>query len=387
VALPGAAAYSPGVDEHDALLHLALIPGLGPLSAHKLLRLAGSAVAVRRLGMDRLIAVDGVGGDRARRICDPRAEERVAQERADCHGAAVRICLLGDPDYPKAFAELNDPPLALWLRGEWQPRDRLAVAMVGPRKPSAYAHRQAHRLSLALARIGTCLVGGLARGVDTVAHEAALAGGSRTIAVLGSGFGQLYPEENRPLAERIASGMSGGINGGNGVVLSEFPFATPPSATTFPRRNRLIAALALATVVVEAPARSGALVIARLSAELGREVLVVPGPMDAPECVGSNRLIRDGATLLTAFEDILEEVEPLLTLAGSGAGREVRSAHGSNLSGREKQVYLMIGDQARSIEDLVRTCTVPSSAVSATLLSLELKRLVRKLANGYVRAT
>jgi DNA processing protein len=364
------------MDPADAMLHLAVIPGLGPLAANRLLEVAGSAVEVRRLGIERVMRVDGVSNEAARRICDPRAEERVAQERAACHGAGVRIVLRADPDYPRALNELSDPPLAIWLRGSFQPRDRLAVAVVGPRKPSVSGHRQAHRLSQSLGRIGACILGGLARGVDTVAHEAALAAGARTIAVLASGFGHLYPQENRPLAERISA---------SGVLVSEYPFSTQPSASTFAQRNRLLAALALATLVIEAPARSGALVVARLSAELGREVLVVPGPIDTPDCLGSNRLIRDGATLITRFEDILEEVPPLRTLAGLGEadGPITRS----NLSGREKQVYQMLTDQARSIDDLVRVTTVPTSAVSATLLSLELKRLARKVEGGFVRAT
>jgi DNA processing protein len=364
------------MDDADALLHLAVIPGLGPLAANRVLECAGSASEVRRLGIERLMHIDGVGGECARRICDPRAEERVAQERAACHGAGVRIILRSDPDYPKALLELSDPPLAIWIRGVLQPRDRLAVAVVGPRKPSVSGHRQAHRLSLALARIGAAILGGLARGVDTVAHEAALTAGSRTIAILASGFGNLYPQENRPLAERICA---------QGVLLSEYSFSTQPSASTFAQRNRLLAAMALATLVIEAPARSGALVVARLTAELGREVLVVPGPIDTPDCLGSNRLIRDGATLITRFEDILEEVPPLRTLAGLGEAEGPISR--ANLSGREKQVYQMLSDQARSTEDLSRITNVPLSAVSATLLSLELKRLARKVEGGFVRAT
>ncbi len=367
------------MDDDDAYLRLALIPGLGPITAHKLLERAGSAAAVFTMGMAELQSVDGVGGERARRICDQRGDEKVAEERAACHAAGVRIITRSAPEYPRSFEKLNDPPLAVWMRGSLEPRDQLAVAVVGPRRPSAYGHRQAHRLSIGLARIGACIVSGLARGVDTVAHEAALEGGTRTIAVLGSGFGKLYPDENRPLAERIAAGR--------GAVISEFPFAAPPSAGTFPRRNRLVAALALATLVIEAGARSGALITARLTMEMGREVLVVPGPIDNPECFGSNKLIRDGATLVGSLEDILEEVDPLLTLAGGGeqlpSGGSARSA---SLSGREKQVYQMLDDQARGIDELARVSDLPASAVSATLLSLELKRMAKKIPGGFARA-
>jgi DNA processing protein len=367
------------VDEADALLHLALIPGLGPLHANRLVTAAGSASAVPGLGMERLVVADGVGGERARRICDQRAEERVARERADAHLLKVRIVARGEPDYPAALLALADPPLALWMRGSLEPRDRLAVALAGSRRPSAYAHRQAHRLALALARFGTCLVGGLARGIDTVAHEAALSAGARTIAVLGSGFQRLYPAENQPLLERICDGR--------GAVLSEFPLHAGPSATTFPQRNRLIAALVLATVVVEAGLRASAVALARLSGELGREVMALPGRIDDPECAGSNRLIRDGATLVTGVEDVLEEVAPLATLAGAHAVEAPGRDRLGSLTGRERQVYQLLDERARTVEDLARVTTVPASSLAAAMLSLELKRLVKKAGAGYVRAT
>jgi DNA processing protein len=371
------------VSPADALLRLALIPGLGPITAHKLLAQAEDPAAIFGWSMDRLQTIDGVGGERARRICDPRGDEAVAIERAACGAAGVRILTRDQPDYPQALTRLGDPPLAVWLTGELQPRDGLAVAVVGPRRPSAYAHRQARRLALGLARLGVTIVSGLARGIDTVAHEAALEADGRTVAVLGSGLGRLYPEENAPLAGRIAAG--------HGAVLSEFPLATPPSPGTFPRRNRIIAALGLTTLVIEAGNRSGALITARLAMELGREVLVLPGPIDNPECSGSNRLIRDGATLVTGVDDIIDEIEPLATLARGepkveGAAPE-ESMRASSLSGREKQIYLLLDDSPHTIDDLVRVGGFPPSAVSATLLSLELRRLVRKTPGGFVRAT
>jgi DNA processing protein len=224
------------------------------------------------------------------------------------------------------------------------------------------------------------VVSGLARGIDTIAHEAALDQRARTVAVIGSGFGRLYPEENRPLAARIA---------GAGAVISELPFACPPSPGTFPRRNRLVAALSLATLVVEAGATSGALITARLAAELGRTVLVVPGAIDNPESAGANQLIRDGATLVASVEHILEEVEPLMTLAAGSAtpGEPAPNPRAEALSGREKQVYQLLDDQARTVDDLVRIAALPPSAVSTTLLSLELRRLAKKVPGGYVRAT
>ena len=370
----------PSVDAADAYLRLALIPGLGPITAQRLLDVAREPGEVFGWRMDQLLAVEGIGPERARRICDPRGGDDLARERAECQQAGLRIITRVDADYPQALTELADPPLALWLRGELQPRDRLAVAVVGPRRPSAYGHRQANRFAGGLARIGACVVSGLARGVDTVAHQAAIEARGRTIAVLGSGFANLYPEENRPLAARIAEG--------NGAVLSEFPFRTPPSPGTFPRRNRIVAALSLAVLVVEAGAQSGALITARLAGELGRTVLVIPGAIDNPEATGANQLIRDGATLVATLDHVLEEISPLQTLAAGGTvdqpGENLRAGA---LSGRERQIYQLLDDTPRTIDEMVRVGDIPVSAVSATLLSLELRRLARRTAGGYVRAT
>ncbi len=171
-------------------------------------------------------------------------------------------------------------------------------------------------------------------------------------------------------------------------MLSELPYDTPPSPGTFPRRNRIVAALGLATLVIEAGSQSGALITARLANELGKPVLVLPGPADAPESVGANQLIRDGAALITGLDHILEEIEPLRILARGGAlpGSAGPTPALAALSGREKDCYRLIDDQPRAIDALVATSGLPASAVSATLLSLELKKLVRKTPAGFVRA-
>lgn len=364
----------------DALLRLALIPGLGPITANALLEQVEDPAELFSWSMDRLRSVNGIGPERARRICDPRGDE-VARERAECQAVGVRIVTKGETDYPADLLVLNDAPLAIWIQGEIQPRDRLAVALVGPRRPTAYGHRQAVRFATGLARIGACVVSGLARGIDTAAHQAAIDNDGRTIAVLGSGIGKLYPEENAALAQRIAAG--------NGAVISEFPLHTSPSPGTFPRRNRLVAALSLATLVVEAGATSGALITARLAGELGRMVLAIPGAIDNPEAAGVNKLIRDGATLITSLDDVLDELAPLTTLA-KGGNHDMASAsdmRSSALSGREKQLYLLLDDTPRSVDDFVRMADLPASAASTTLFSLELKRLAKKAPGGFVRAT
>ncbi|MFW5860018.1 MAG: DNA-processing protein DprA [Planctomycetota bacterium] len=369
------------MDAAEAYLRLALIPGLGPITAHHLLDAVDAPGAVFGLTMAQLRSIDGVGAERARRILDPRLDDALAGERARCHAAGIRVLTLADADYPAVLRQLSDPPLALWIRGQLAPRDRLAVAVVGPRRPSAYGHRQARRLSLGLARVGATIVSGLARGIDTVAHEAALAADGRTIGVLGGGFDRFYPAENAGLADAIAAD--------HGAVISEFPCDARPSPGTFPRRNRIVAALALGTLVIEAGARSGALITARLAGELGREAMVLPGPIDRPEHVGSNRLLRDGATLITSLDDLLEELPPLATLASAADATPSQEEHPrlASLNQRERAIYRLLDDTPRSIDDIHRVAGLPASSISATLLSLELRRLARKMPGGYVAAT
>lgn len=358
-----------------AAIRLALIPGLGPLSATRLLERVDNASAVFGLSMSQLTAIPGIGNERARRICDPKGEEILEQELALCNQHGVRIITREDEDYPRALLNLSDPPLALWVTGTIERRDQLAIAVVGPRRPSVYGHRQAQILSSGLARTGACIVSGLARGVDTIAHQSAVAVNGRTIAVLGSGFGNLYPEENSELAETIASK--------HGAVISEFPFHTKPHAGNFPRRNRIVAALALACLVIEAGKRSGSLITARLSGEMGKDVLALPGAIDRPESQGSNQLIRDGATCITGIDDIIEEIEPLRTVHQSDH-KEQEHPRVKLLNKRERDIYTLLSDQPRSVDDIVRVSELPVSAITTTLMSLELRRLAKKAAGGYV---
>jgi DNA processing protein len=229
-----------------------------------------------------------------------------------------------------------------------------------------------------MARIGATIVSGLAKGIDTAAHTAALDADGRTVAVLGSGLGRLYPAENQPLVERIIAG--------HGAVISELPYLMDASPGTFPRRNRLVAALSLATLVIEASRTSGSLITARMAGELGKQVLVVPGPIDRDESAGANQLIRDGATLVASLEHVLDEVGPLATLAQAvPAGADEPRGATHSLSGRERQLFQLLDDTARTVDDLVRATGIPPSAVSTTLLSLELRRLARKQPGGFVR--
>ncbi len=364
-------------DDARAYIRLALIPGLGPLTAESLISEVEKPSDIFSLSMSQLTRFPGVGTERARKICDPQSEEIFEKEVALCNQQKIRIISRADEDYPKALLNLSDPPLAIWMKGSIERRDQLAISIVGPRRPSAYGHRQAQLLATGLARIGTTIISGLARGIDTIAHQSALKVDGRTIAVLGSGFGNLYPDENAGLADEI-------ING-HGAVISEFPYATKPHAGNFPRRNRIVAAFGLASLVIEAGKRSGSLITARLAGEMGKDVLALPGPIDRPESQGSNQLIRDGASCITKLDDILDEIAPLRTLSGSESeSTDQNHPRVLALNKRERDIYSLLSSQARSIDDLVRVTDLPISAISTTLMSLELRRLAKKDAGGYV---
>jgi DNA processing protein len=361
----------------DAWLRLALVPGLGPRTAEQLLAEVAHPAEVFSFSPSQLQRLDGIGPAKARAISDPHGDELVQAERAAAAAAGVQIVTRDDADYPRALRLLPDPPLALWIRGTLEARDQIALSVVGPRRPTAAGHRHTRRFCQGFARSGITVVSGLARGIDTVAHEAALAAAGRTVAVIGSGIAKLYPQENSDLADHICDG--------HGCLISELPMHTPPSPGAFPRRNRLVAALGLGTLVIEAGQRSGSLITARLSGELGRTVCVLPGPIDAPEHVGSNKLLRDGATLVTDWPEVCEEIEALRMMAEATPEAEQKDPRVERLNGRERQVYQLLGSHPQLVDDLVRTSGLASSVISTTLLSLELRRLVKKEPGGYVQ--
>ena len=283
----------------EAWLRLVLAPDIGPVLAHRLLRAFGSPAAIFQANRDALGRVPGMGTTRLQRLMEPAALDAARAECARCDAASVKLLTLDHPDYPLLLSTTEYPPLVLWVRGELAPEDRLAVAIVGPRSPSAYALLMAARLATPLARHGLTLVSGMAHGIDAETHRGALEGGGRTLAVLGQGLGTpVYPAQNQPLAERI-------VAEGRGALISIFPLETEPGPGLFPLRNEVIAGLALGSLVIEAAERSGALITARHALSAGRSVMACPGDATRRAAVGSNRLIADGATLVQDHEDVL----------------------------------------------------------------------------------
>ncbi|HEX8300142.1 DNA-processing protein DprA [Sphingomonas sp.] len=354
-------------DPREARLRLLRSGNIGPVTYRQLTARFGSAEEA----IEALPMLAARGGGRAPRIADADA---VRREIATVEKLGAQYLFLGDADYPAMLAETESAPPALILRGEVALLARSCVAMVGARNASAAACRFARQLALGLADSGVTVVSGLARGIDTAAHIGSIEGG--TVGVIASGIDIGFPPENRDLQERVAT---------EGLLLAEQPPGTEPLARFFPSRNRIIAGLALGTVVVEAAPRSGSLITARLAAEAGREVMAVPGsPLD-PRAQGCNLLIREGATLVQSVDDILEAIRPI-------DARVVRSpASGwdgpppEDASDTERRAIAgLLGPVPVAVDELIRQSGLAPPAVQTVLLELELGGRLERHAGGRV---
>ena len=360
------------MDEREAYLALNCIPQLGPRRIYALVERLGSAVAVWRAPAAHLTGVERITPSVAERIVAARAQVHPADELALAGRHGIRIITRGETAYPVALATIYDPPPVLYLQGQMLPQDAVAVAVVGSRRASLYGISTAERLAGELASRGVSVISGLARGIDAAAHRGALRAGGRTLAVLGSGLLRLYPEEHASLAAEIASA---------GAVISEFPLEIPPMRQHFPRRNRLISGLALGVVVVEAAARSGALITAEYALEQGRDVFAVPGTVDAPTSRGTNELLRDGARLVTSGEDIVEALG-LAAQAQPAPPARPRHAHTdwpASMTPDETAVLTQLSDQPQTADALAVACGWPAQRLLAVLTGLELKHAAQRL--------
>ncbi|MCU0795880.1 MAG: DNA-processing protein DprA [Akkermansiaceae bacterium] len=365
----------------EALLSLNALPKIGPVRIRRLLDHFGCAEKVLKADKDRLMRIDGIGPElaeillNASSLCDPVAELKELRERG------LSVITPEDPDFPATLREAYDRPILLYVWGKLEERDRHAIGIVGTRRASIYGKNSTQKLSYHLARSGFTIVSGLALGVDTFAHEAAIAAGGRTVGVIGSGLARLYPGENMALAEKIADG--------HGAIVSEFPLHTPPDKQTFPQRNRIVAAWSKALIVTECPTWSGSLITANLAAEYGRPIYAVPGPIDKPTSGGCNQLIRNGATLLTDAGEILEDLGGLALDFKENSKSSPASAPAPvtvDLTDEERQIFEALGDSEHSIDHLVDLSGQPAPVVSTCLLKLEMKKLVRALPGfRYVR--
>lgn len=300
----------------------------------------------------------------------PPDVSRAAYAEADAlcargEGAGLALTTIADATYPASLHSLYDPPPVFWSRGEWATLRSPVVAIVGTRRATPYGQRVAREIAGALARAGACIVSGMALGIDGTAHRAALDAGAPTVAVLGTGADIAYPRAHTALHREI---------GAHGLILSELPPGSKSGPGSFPRRNRIIAALASLTIVIEAPMKSGALITSRDALEMGRDVGAVPGPIDVPQSQGTNELIRDGAHAVTCAADAVRL-----------AGLEVLPKTVPELRGdAEARVWAALQRESLTLDELCARTTLPVSECLSTVTALELRGIVECLLTGAV---
>lgn len=302
---------------------------------------------------------------------EPDVERVLSWLQDDRH----HLLLYEDSGYPPLLRELSAPPPLLFVQGDPACLREPALAVVGSRKCSAYGRRQAYWLSSELAQSGLIIISGLARGIDGAAHEAALAAGGKTIAVIGTGINVVYPLSHRELAQQIAA---------EGAIVSEYPLDTPPLPANFPRRNRIISGLALGTLVVEATLKSGSLISARQALEQNRDVFAVPGPIGQQQSRGCHRLIKQGAKLVEAPEDILEELFPELQTPQWHAGDAAKPVPGNEGTGQAARAILAVmADQPCLYETLLQRTRLGAAELRSALLELELAGRIQQEGGRY----
>lgn len=360
--------------ETEALIALNAIPKVGSVTIQKLLKSCGSARAVLSAPVSNLKKVEGVGEKIALSIRGWESYFDLPGELVQIRQRELNIVTYIDDDYPKSLRQIYDFPIVLYVWGELKTVDNQAIAMVGSRNYTHYGQVSARKLAFQLASRGYTILSGLARGVDTFSHEGALAAGGRTVAVIGSGLSQVYPPENMELAQKIADG--------NGAIVSEYPLSTPPNKKNFPMRNRIVAGWSEGVLVVESPLWSGSLITANLAGEMGKTLYAVPGQIDSPSSAGCHALIRDGAMLVTAAEDIIADQEafPLFRKAVVPSDKVIKEKRVTPvLNELEKKVLALLSLGSRSLDELFEEIDLSLPEVTVCLLQLEVKKCVEQL--------
>ncbi len=354
--------------ERNAWLALGLIPEVGAATFHRLVQGLGSAEAVLTAKAGALEQVPGISQQVARAVVSFPWRDALDRELRVIETRGLGLIRFGDEGYPELLAAIHSPPPILYVRGTIEPKDRVAVAIVGSRQASQYGSAMAEQISGELAERGVTIVSGMARGIDAAAHRSALRAAGRTIAVLGCGLGVTYPPEHAELADQIAD---------HGALISEFPIFTPPKPGHFPQRNRIISGLARGVVVIEAGLKSGAMITANYALEQGREVFAVPGQVTSRSSRGCHQLIKAGAKLTEGWEDIWEEIE-LQVAPGVQVVRDLTPVSRS-LAQEEILIIDALEAGPMQIDDLIGRTRLPAGQMASLLLSLMLKGMIEEL--------
>ncbi len=337
----------------------------------------------RALGasVSELAKVSGIGFKTAERIARSRDQFDAEKELALAAKLGIWIINAADKRYPPPLRQIYDPPPVLYVKGTLTRADSLAIAIVGTRRCSTYGAEQASRFAHMLASVGFTIVSGMARGIDTAAHRGALAAGGRTISVHGCGLANIFPPENKKLLSLITE---------SGACLSELPVEYEPLPENFPPRNRVISGLSMGTIVIEAPARSGALLTAKAALAENREVMVVPGKIDSPLSTGSHRLVKQGAKLVDCVEDVMEalgyigqDLKDHATTAAQKATQNVETplfdVSRLNLSQAEKAIFDCLDTDPMHADEIIVDTSLDAGKVNSALISLRLKGLIKQL--------
>jgi DNA processing protein len=366
------------LNHRKALLILNGLPTVGPVMLRHLLQaFADDPVAILSAKRQELLAVKGIGDKAAGILLNWAKYFDLTKEIERMRVSGIRFIAQTDAAFPPLLQETYDPPIGLYWKGSYNV-DRPCVAIVGTRRGTLYGLGVAKRFASELARLGFCIVSGLARGTDTAAHEGALAVGGKTVAVLGCGLDIVYPPENLELYKKIAQ---------QGALASEFPLGRRADRQTFPMRNRVVAGMSEAVIVIESDAAGGSMITARFAGEQGRQIMVIPGRIDQSSSAGCHQLIRDGATLVTSVDDILEELRYARPTQTEIELPVEPAAPYVELSPLEQDILKCFdGGQLCLPDQISQQLNRSSAEVSASLMSLEIKRQIAKRADGRFEA-
>lgn len=342
------------------LLRLGSVPGIGSQRIRSLIRRFRTVSNVFGASVRELTEVEGIDKTLAHHIKSGGDGAFAERQMTLAKASGAALITFWDEEYPRLLRKIFDPPLLLYVRGKIETLQGPSVAVVGTRVPSAYGRLMAERFGGQLTEYEFVVVSGLARGVDTYAHRAAVQADGKTVAVLGSGVDVIYPDENKALSEQIVD---------HGALVSEFPMGTKPDAPHFPRRNRIIAGMSLATLVIEAGSKSGALITADLALDNGRDVFALPGGINNPTSIGCNRLIQQGAKLVMSIEDIVEELN-------GGRLRAKKTEPTVPLNEKEQRVFSVLTGEPQHIDKIAGLCQMSIADTLGVLLTLELKNIV-----------
>jgi DNA processing protein len=366
--------------ERDYIIGLNLLPEMGPVRFQNLMSAFGSAQNVFKATAADLKNIEGISENTANHIISGLKNVDPAKEVADAQKAQVKILTCIEDEYPQSLKTLHDFPPVLYIKGQIKQRDYYGVAIVGTRQPTNYGISCAAKFAREFAQSGITTFSGLARGIDKTAHETSLEAGGRTVALLGNGLNHHYPPENRRLEEKIVL---------NGALVSEFPLNTRPDKANFPRRNRLIAGFTLATLVVEADVKSGALITAEFAVQQGKDVFAVPGSIFSKYSSGTNNLLRQGAAMAQSAQDIIDEIRPLARwLKKENLQRKPAENFGGIISQEQEKILSLIqkDPQGVSVDYLAANLDMAASPLAAGLLELELKGFIRNMpGNVYIK--